>query len=102
MVELGDIHPLTGFLRDHKAHIERLASTGRPEVLTVNGKARVVVQDAEAYQKMMASLDAAETERIVRERLAAVERGEAGVPARKVLADVRKRLGLKRAGTKRK
>ena len=50
MVQLTDIHSLTGFLRDHKAHLERLAATGRPEVLTVNGKARVVVQDAASYQ----------------------------------------------------
>lgn len=96
MVQLNDIHPLTGFLRDHKAHLERLAATGRPEVLTVNGKARVVIQDAEAYQKMLDALDTIETERIVRERLASLDRGEAGVPAEQVLADVRKRLGIKR------
>jgi PHD/YefM family antitoxin component YafN of YafNO toxin-antitoxin module len=96
MVQLTDIHPLTGFLRDHKAHMERLAATGRPEVLTVNGKARVVVQDAEAYQRMLDALDAAETERIVRERLASLERGEPGVPGERVMADVRKRLGIKR------
>lgn len=96
MVKLTDIHPLTGFLRDHKEHMERLAATGRPEVLTVNGKARVVIQDAEAYQKMVDALDAAETERIVRERLASVDRKEPGIPAEEVLADVRKRLGKKR------
>lgn len=93
MIQLTDIHPLTGFLRDHKAHIARLASTGRPEVLTINGEARVVIQDAASYQKMLELLDAAETERIVRDRLASLERGEPGVPAKQVLADVRKRLG---------
>lgn len=97
MVHLTDIHPLTGFLRDHKAHLERLAATGRPEVLTVNGKARVVVQDAEAYQKMLEAIDAVETERIVRERLAALDRSEPGVPAEQVLADVRNRLGIERS-----
>lgn len=96
MVQLNDIHPLTGFLRDHKSHLERLAATGRPEVLTVNGRARVVIQDAEAYQKMLDALDAANTERIIRERLASVDRGEPGIPAKQVLADVRKRLGIKR------
>jgi PHD/YefM family antitoxin component YafN of YafNO toxin-antitoxin module len=96
MVKLTDIHPLTGFLRDHKEHIERLAATGRPEVLTINGKARVVVQDAAAYQKMVDALDAVETERIVRERLSSLDRNEAGVPADQVLTDVRKRLGIKR------
>jgi len=94
MINLSDIHPLTAFLRDHKAHIERLASTGRPEVLTINGKARVVVQDAESYQKMVAAIDATETERIVRERLASLDRCDAGVPARQVLGDVRRRLGI--------
>ena len=93
MIQLTDIHPLTGFLRDHKAHIERLSATGRPEVLTVNGKARVVVQDAEAYQKMLEALEAVETERIVRDRLASLDRGTPGVPADQVLGDVRKRLG---------
>lgn len=96
MVQLTDIHSLTGFLRDHKAHLERLAATGRPEVLTVNGKARVVVQDAASYQKMLDTLDALKTEHVVRERLAAVERGEPGVSADEVLAEVRKRLGVER------
>lgn len=96
MVQLTDIHPLTGFLRDHKAHIERLAATGRPEVLTVNGKARVVVQDAESYQKMLEALDAVETERIVRERLASLDSGEPGIPAKQVLAELRSRLGIKK------
>lgn len=98
-VQMTDIHPLTGFLRDHKAHLERLTATGRPEVLTVNGKARVVVQDAKAYEKMLKALDAIETERVVRSRLAALDRAEPGVPAREVLADVRKRLAN---GAKRK
>jgi PHD/YefM family antitoxin component YafN of YafNO toxin-antitoxin module len=96
VVHLSDIHSLTGFLRDHKTHLERLAATGRPEVLTVNGKARVVVQDAEAYQRLLEVVEAVETERIVRERLAALDRGEAGVPADRVLAEVCGRLGLKR------
>ena len=96
MVQLTDIHPLTGFLRDHKAHLERLAATGRPEVLTVNGRARVVVQDAESYQKMLQTLDAVQAEQIVRERLASLDRGEPGIPAAKVLGDVRRRLNIRK------
>jgi PHD/YefM family antitoxin component YafN of YafNO toxin-antitoxin module len=95
MVQFSDIHPLTGFLRDHKAHLARLAETGRPEVLTVNGKARVVVQDAAAYQKLLDALDGIEAEHAVRERLASLDRGEPGVTASQVLADVRRRLGIK-------
>ncbi len=94
MVNVTDIHPLTGFLRDHKTHLERLQATGRPEILTVNGRARVVVQDAEAYEAMMALVDAAESERILRERLASLDVGEEGVPMHTVLAEVRNRLEL--------
>ncbi len=94
MVDLSDIHPLTGFLRDHKSHLERLHATGRPEVLTVNGRARVVVQDAEAYQKLMDVLEAVETEKIVRQRLASLQAGEEGVPMGDVLSQVRGKLGL--------
>lgn len=90
MVQLSDIHPLTGFLRDHKAHIDRLAATGRPEVLTINGKARLVVQDAESYQRMLDALEAAETEQIIRERLASLDRGDKGVAARSVLSAIRR------------
>ena len=43
------VHSLTDFLRNHKAHLERLKETRMPEVLTVNGRAEVVVLDAEAY-----------------------------------------------------
>ena len=94
MINLSDIHPLTGFLRDHKAHLQRLAQTGRPEVLTVNGKARVVVQDAESYQKMLAAFEAFEAERVIRERLASIDRGELGVPAADVLDELRRTLGV--------
>lgn len=94
MIQMTDIHPLTGFLRDHKSHIERLEKTGRPEVLTVNGRAKLVVQDAAAYQRMLEELDLAESTRIVREQIASVERGEPGVSPAEVRASVMARLGI--------
>src|SRR5262245_31574609 len=60
MLHVDDIYSLTDFQRHAKEHIERLKQTGRPEVLTVNGKAELVVQDAEAYQKLLDLLDRAE------------------------------------------
>lgn len=89
MVNLNDIHSMTGFLRDHKAHLDRLSATGRPEVLTVNGKARVVVQDVAAYQKMLDALEDANTLRVIRDGLASIDRGEPGVPAERVFAELR-------------
>lgn len=89
MVNLTDIHSMSGFVRDPKGHVERLCRTGRPEVLTVNGEARVVVQDVAAYQKMLEVLEDANTLRVLREGLAAIEGGEPGVPAEQVFAQLR-------------
>ena len=66
MVHLEDIHSLSDFQRNTKEHIQRLKETGRPEVLTVNGKAEIVVQDAASYQKLLELID--------REKLSKVSR----------------------------
>jgi prevent-host-death family protein len=56
MILPTDIDTLDSFRRQSRRHIDRLHSTGRPEVLTVNGKPAVVVQDAAAYEKQMEKL----------------------------------------------
>jgi prevent-host-death family protein len=53
MFSANDIHSLTDFQRNAKDHIQRLMDTKRPEILTVNGKAQLVVQDAQAYEEMV-------------------------------------------------
>ena len=58
-IRIEDIASLTDFHRNSKAHLKRLKLSGRPEVLTMNGKAVVVVQDAAAYQKLLAVVDRA-------------------------------------------
>jgi len=57
MIRPEDIGSLTDFNRNTKAHLKRLRRTGRPELLTVNGKAEVVVQSASAYQQLLESLE---------------------------------------------
>jgi hypothetical protein len=57
MIRPEDIGSLTDFARNTKAHLQRLRRTGRPELLTVNGKAEVVVQNAAAYQRLIESLE---------------------------------------------
>ena len=56
MIKIEDILSLTEFHRRSKEHIARLRATGRPEVLTVNGRAELVVQDAAAYQHLLERL----------------------------------------------
>ena len=94
MVPLSNIRSLTDFLRNSKAHIRRLEKTGQPEVLTVNGQAKVVVQDAESYQKLLEAAELAESTAILRRRLEAADRGEPGVAADQVLGKVRKALKM--------
>jgi PHD/YefM family antitoxin component YafN of YafNO toxin-antitoxin module len=57
MIRPEDIGSLTDFHRNAKAHLKRLRRTGRPELLTVNGKAEVVIQNASAYQRLIESLE---------------------------------------------
>ena len=56
-----DIRPLTEFKRDTARFVADLRETGRPSVLTVNGKPSIVVMDARAWQEMQDQLDHAET-----------------------------------------
>ena len=53
MIAMQDIRSLTDFQRNTKAHLKRLKSTGRAEVLTVNGRVELIVQDAAAYEDML-------------------------------------------------
>lgn len=55
-----DISPLTEFKRDTARMIAHIKETGRPQILTVNGKPSVVVMDAAAWQDMQDRLDHAE------------------------------------------
>lgn len=93
MLDTRQIHPLTDFLRNHKAHVARLKETRIPEVLTVNGKAEVVVQDADSYQELLRSLHRMETIAAIREGLASAERGEMK-DAEQVFSEMKARYGL--------
>jgi PHD/YefM family antitoxin component YafN of YafNO toxin-antitoxin module len=93
MLDTRQIHSLTDFLRNHKAHMARLKETGTPEVLTVNGRAEIVVQDAESYQGLLDRLHHMETLAAIREGIASAERGELK-PAEQVFAEMQARYGL--------
>jgi hypothetical protein len=93
MLETRHIHPLTDFLRNHKSHLSRLKETGSPEVLTVNGKAEVIVQDAESYQQLLDRLHRMETISAIREGLASANRGEMK-DAEQVFSEMKARYGI--------
>lgn len=67
-----DIESLTSFKRDTADALKRVKKSGRPLVLTVQGKAEAVVMSAEAYQEMAEQLD---TLTAIRRGLAQARRG---------------------------
>jgi prevent-host-death family protein len=62
MIDLRNIHSLTDFKRNANAYVEQLQATQLPLVLTVNGKAAVVVQEAGAFQSLIDRIKSMETE----------------------------------------
>lgn len=90
-----DIQALTTFKRQTARFARLLRKTRRPLVLTVDGKARFVVFDAEAYEDWK---DRFETIEAVNEALS--EEGE-GRPAEQVHAQMRKKhFGVSRPVSK--
>ncbi len=75
-----DIMSLSTFKRDRKNVLRKMKKTKAPVVLTVNGKAAVVIQDAESYQKLLELKERSEVVEILRQRLASRSRRK-GRPA---------------------
>jgi len=94
------IDSLTNFKRQTAEYLRQLHESGSPMVLTVNGKAEVVVQDAAAYQRLVelaARADREETVAAIREGLNDADAGRVR-PARKALRALAKKYGLSVSG----
>lgn len=72
----GDISSQTEFKRRSARMIARIKETGRPQVLTVNGKPSVVVIDVAVWQDMQDQLDHAQTVAAIRKGLTQACAGE--------------------------
>lgn len=79
-----DIQSMTTFKRNSVGLVKRMRKTGRPLVLTVKGKAEVVVMEAHAWQQMADRVDAVEG---IRRGLAQARKG-LGRPVDQVLDDI--------------
>ncbi len=90
------VDSLTNFKRQTADYLAKLRETGEPIVLTVNGKAEVIVQDAAAYQRLVeaaARTDREETVAAIREGLADVAAGRTK-KARVALKALAKKYGI--------
>ena len=86
-----DIHSLTTFKRNSSGLMKRMKKTGRPLVLTVNGKAEAVLLDAKDYQHVAEHLDAVAS---IRRGLAQARKG-AGRPANEVFDELEREHAMK-------
>ncbi len=76
MINLSrDIQSLSSFKRKTPEFIRAMKDSGMPVVLTVNGKAEIVVQDAESYQRMLETIDRLEAIEGIKRGLQDVEEG---------------------------
>ncbi len=89
------IHPVSDFNRKPAEHIKRLKKTGQPEVLTVNGKAEIVMQDAQAYEEMAGLLHSLKQIAISAKQHDAGE----GIPVNEAFKDLEEKYGLTREKT---
>jgi len=96
MIDLNDIYSLSDFQRKTREHIERLKQTGKPTVLTVNGKAELVVQDASAYQALLDRVDEAEAIVGIQRGLDSMDRGE-GESLDEAIAKIRASVPVRRS-----
>lgn len=95
MIDLREIRSVTEFQRNAKEYVGRLKDSKTPLVLTVNGRAELVVQDAGSYQELLDRLEELETVAAIRTGLEDAKEGRVQ-PARKTLKSLGKRLGIQR------
>ena len=70
-----DIQPLTRFRRRSSEFLKQIKKSKRPVVLTVNGKAAAVIQDAEAYQRLLDIAARADAKEGIRQGLEDARKG---------------------------
>ena len=90
-----DIQSLTTFRRNSGQFLKQIKKTKRPIVLTVNGKAEAIVQDAEEYQRLLDIAARADVHEAIRQGLDDIDHGRTR-PAREVLDELRRRYGIPR------
>jgi prevent-host-death family protein len=91
-----DIQSLSHFKRNTAQVMKQMKKSGNPVVLTVNGKAEVVVQDAAAYQRILALAERAEMMEFLHEARADADAGRT-VPAREFLQSLGQKKKAKKA-----
>jgi len=95
MLDLNsDINSLSNFKRNTSEFLRQLKETGHPVVLTINGKAELVVQDTSSYQKLVELAQRAERMEALQASLDDMRAGKV-VPIEDMLAEMKQLLAEK-------
>jgi prevent-host-death family protein len=95
MIDLREVRSVTEFQRNAREFVGRLKDSKTPLVLTVNGRAALVVQDAASYQELLNRIQELEAVAAIRIGFEDAENGNVQ-PARKALKKLGARLGIQR------
>ena len=94
MLDTRNIYPLSDFQRNAKDFISQLKDSQKPIVLTVNGKASVVIQDAESYQALLDALEIERSAATIQQRVKQFAIDDIDEDAKDALENLRGDLGL--------
>lgn len=70
------INSLSNFKRNTSDFLQQLKTSGNPLVLTINGKAEIVVQDAASYQRLLEISERLETIEALRPAIEEMKAGK--------------------------
>ena len=90
MRTVRESNSLAQFKRETERVVRKLKRTGKPLVLTVEGQAELVVQDAAAYSRLVDLAEQAEIMAGIKQGLDSMERGE-GIPFETAVSKLRRR-----------
>jgi prevent-host-death family protein len=97
MIQPRDIHTLTDFKRKSTELLDELELSGRPHLLTVDGRPKAIMLGVEAFERLAALADQ-------RDALEGIRRGLADVTAGRTMSledferNFRERVGAKPGG----
>ena len=86
-IDLNDIYPMTEFIRNAAAFTKKIKKSKSPAVLTVNGRAELVVMDRVQYAAHLQSLQQIDEERGIAQGIADMKAGRTR-PAREVFDEL--------------
>ena len=94
MIDISkDIRSLSDFKRNTTEFVREMKESGKPIVLTVNGRSELVVQDATSYQKLLELVDRLEAIEGIKRGLEDAD-ARRGQPLEEAAEEIRQKLGL--------